>query len=154
MLKIWEKHPRRFGIIAGLFALPLGWWLQELVLALVVGRPLPSGEKFFAYCFWGALPGAILGEGISAALLFCQQNDLRKAKRRLISCSCAVLSFIFLFVNLFIPWGRSLNRPLLIGTTQLPAEFRYFINPLFYQNFAVYCALLMLFIGLLMRARR
>ncbi len=149
--KMKEKHSLHFGMIAGLIALPVLWWLQEIVLRLATGYPLPQAIEISFFISYGALPGAVLGAGISQCILARKNGDFGQARGSLLITSCLVLLSVVLTLafstgNEFVRFGASV-----VTITPWPGAA---MNPGLYKNFAFQSALLVFFIGLLMRSRR
>lgn len=151
MIEKWERQPIRIGMVVGFVVLPTLWILQEIILRLATGYHLPLSDEIRYFITGGALPGAILGAGISQAYFANQKGEFKQARRDLLLHSVLVLSAVMLQVT-FSNGGGFLQ----IGTNRLsiPPWLDFWINPAIYKNFAFQSALLMFFIGLLMRPRR
>ena len=146
MIEKWQRQPGRVGMVAGFVALPILWWLQECVLRLATSYFLPSSREILNYFAQGALPGAVLGAGISQAYFAFHKGERRQAKRDLLFSSALVLGAILIS---FL--GRS-GRLRMYGFF-IPGWLSFWLNPDLYKNFAFQVAVLVFFIGLLMRSR-
>lgn len=156
MLRSWEKHSQRVGMVAGFVVLPLLWWLQDALLFSVFGIGSRSESELFLYFLGGAIPGVILGAGISKAVLASRQNEWGDAKWHLISHAAAVLFLFFWFATAPGIWSE-MQRPsggtFLLGI-YLPRWLAIFISKENLTFLPLQLAILMLFIGFAMRSKR
>lgn len=158
MLGKWERHPQGVGMIVGFILLPLLWILQEAMFQMVEGQRLIALFQMTNIIRGGALPGAILGSGISQAYFAVRRRDYRQAK------PCLLLSSILVLLSVWLPLAFELAFSNRRGSSQvgidgflifsIPYWSRVLIQPLFERNLAFAMAFLTLFIGLLMRSRR
>lgn len=154
MLEKWERQPARVGMLLGFVAVPLGWWLQSALIKFVFYSDGPLAFVLY-YSIWGAIPGAVLGAGISKSVSALRQENQKHAKRYLIRYGAVVLTLL-LGRSAYAYWlfahqlgsgnARLFNWPVPLW---LAVSLGTLISDLPFQ-----IALLMLFIGLLMRPRR
>lgn len=154
MIEKWERQPLRVGMVAGFISLPILWILQGYLLHLAFGSRSPSSELLLRYFVMGAIPGAILGAGVSKAALARRHGDGGAAKWHLVRHGGAVFT-LFLLLHAPYIWRASQNTSLktfLFGFP-VPPWFGVLAAAML-SNLPFQCALLMLFVGLLMRSRR
>ncbi|HEX9995948.1 MAG TPA: hypothetical protein VGB45_02300 [Abditibacterium sp.] len=133
MLEKWRRGPQKIGMALGFVALPLLWFIQDKLLRFGIGLSWSPNLELLDHFVAGAVPGAILGAGISKAIFAVTNNNWSDCKRQLIGHSLAVLTLIAL---------------LIFG---IPLSLHNWRLPLFLP---LHLALLMFFLGLLMRSRR
>lgn len=163
MQENWEKHPQRIGMVVGFVALPLLWMLQEVVLRLAFGAPMPFASDLLRCFAVSAIPGAILGAGISQAVLARQAGNWRRSKRHLLFHSFVIVAWYAATssISLWQHWPRLAPGTSLGIVTFGGIQFSWWAFPFFLHlvwanafKFPLHCALLTLFVGFLMRSRR
>lgn len=156
MLQKWERQPGRVGMLLGFVAIPLGWWLRDALLRFALGLSSDTTLYFqLLHVFaGGAIPGALLGAGLSTAAAAGREGHWKAAKRHLIIYSALAALLSLLLVT-------PVARTMLQGASQRVSILGHELSPktalvigTFLVSFPLHCALLMLFIGLLMRPRR
>ena len=162
MIEKWERSPQRIGMVVGFVALPLLWWLQDYLLHLALGFRGPSRLEPIECFAAGAIPGVILGAGISKAAFAARQGHFRQAKWHLLIYSCGIVGWkaVTSSVDLWQHWPRPAPGTSLGIVTFYGIHFSWWAHSLFlhlvWKNifyFPLHAAILMFFIGLLMRSR-
>lgn len=156
MLEKWERQPVRVGMLLGFVAMPLGWWLRDASLRLALGFGSDTTLYFQLLHFFaaGALPGAILGAGLSKAAFAWRRGDEEAAKRHLVVYSALVglLSLLLVAPGAGAMLQNAALKVQFLGREVSPRTA--FVIATIVVSFPLHCAVLTLFISLLMRARR
>ncbi|MBW3636870.1 MAG: hypothetical protein KY445_10500 [Armatimonadetes bacterium] len=140
---------------AGFVLLPILWLLQDNLLFFGFGFGSPSDFDLINYFLAGAIPGAILGAGVSKAALAWRQGDSDAAKWHLLCHGAAVLTLISLLVapTIWSDFQTYSGRTLIFGFP-VPPWLAVLGSSIITTNFPLHCAFLMLVSGILMRSHR
>ncbi len=142
------RQPFRFGLMLGALALPTLWTVSQNILSLVLGKPLLSSEEVTNLFALGFLPGMILGAGALRAWVAWRAREIGSARWLLIGHSVfvALPCLLFSFLGLNDVFAQTQN----MGWNSVLRQ----VALVFYINFPLQVALVMLLLGLFMRAPR
>lgn len=149
----WERQPFRVGMLAGFTLIPLLALVQEALLRRATGGQPLTEYDLHEFFFPGAFYGAILGGCALLAWVNYRKGDYGNSKWSLLLSGGII--FLLTANSLKLAWIND-TKSFLPPSFYVPgtSKFGSFIIHQFNYNLPLYCALLMLILGLLMRPKR
>lgn len=142
----WERQPLRVGMLLGFTLIPLLAIIEEYALRRLLGRSSLSHYELIAFFKPGAFFGAVLGAGALQALASYRSGNLCHTRWHLLWHGGAI--FLLSLYSLYRVFGLWAPSP----TFSYLDDF--LVTHWITRNLSLHCALLMLFLGLLMRSKR